>query len=68
MAAARNVAAGEEPPALDPKDFRLRPFSAELPRQFDAVIHIDTTDAVQPLEPTSHWDGGEAPETYPIGL
>jgi erythromycin esterase-like protein len=43
-------------------------FAAELPQQFDAVIHIDTTDAVQPLEPTSHWDTGEAPETYPIGL
>jgi erythromycin esterase-like protein len=43
-------------------------FMAELPQQFDAVIHIDTTDAVQPLEPSSHWDSGEAPETYPIGL
>jgi erythromycin esterase-like protein len=43
-------------------------FSAQLPLQFDAVIHIDVTDAVEPLEPTSHWDTGEAPETYPIGL
>jgi erythromycin esterase-like protein len=43
-------------------------FNAQLPQQFDAVIHIDTTDAVQPLETTSHWDTGEAPETYPIGL
>jgi erythromycin esterase-like protein len=43
-------------------------FSAQLPHQFDAVIHIDSTSAVQPLEPTSHWDTGEAPETYPIGL
>jgi erythromycin esterase-like protein len=43
-------------------------FMAELPQQFDAMIHIDTTDAVQPLEPTSHWDSGEAPETYPAGL
>ena len=43
-------------------------FSAQLPQQFDAVIHFDTTGAVQPLEPTSHWDTGEAPETYPIGL
>ncbi len=43
-------------------------FSAQLAQQFDAVIHIDTTDAVQPLEPTSHWDTGEAPETYPVGL
>lgn len=43
-------------------------FSAQLPQQFDAIIHFDVTDAVQPLEPTSHWDTGEAPETYPIGL
>jgi erythromycin esterase-like protein len=43
-------------------------FMAELAQQFDAVIHIDTTEAVQPLDPTSHWDTGEAPETYPIGL
>jgi erythromycin esterase-like protein len=43
-------------------------FSARLPHQFDAMIHIDTTDAVHPLEPTSHWDKGEAPETYPVGL
>ncbi len=43
-------------------------FNAQLPQQFDAVIHIDTTEAVQPLETSSHWDGGEAPETYPIGL
>ena len=43
-------------------------FTADLPQQFDAVIHFDTTDAVQPLEPTSHWDTGEAPETYPVGL
>jgi erythromycin esterase-like protein len=43
-------------------------FTAQLPHQFDAVIHIDSTNAVQPLEPTSHWDTGEAPETYPIGL
>lgn len=43
-------------------------FMADLPQQFDAMIHFDSTDAVQPLEPTSHWDTGEAPETYPVGL
>ena len=43
-------------------------FSSQLPQQFDAMLHFDTTSAVQPLEPTSHWDSGEAPETYPIGL
>lgn len=43
-------------------------FSAQLPRQFDALIHIDRTDAVQPLDPTSGWHTGEPPETYPEGL
>jgi erythromycin esterase-like protein len=43
-------------------------FSSQLPRQFDAIIHIDTTSAVEPLEPTSDWGNGEAPETYPLGL
>jgi erythromycin esterase-like protein len=43
-------------------------FHAQLPRQFDAVIHIDRTDAVQPLETTSRWKTGEAPETFPVGV
>ncbi|MCV7300801.1 erythromycin esterase family protein [Mycobacterium barrassiae] len=36
--------------------------------QFDAIIHIDRTRALEPLETTSLWDAGEAPETYPTGL
>jgi erythromycin esterase-like protein len=42
-------------------------FSASLPNQFDAVIHIDETHALEPLEP---WAVGEAdlPETYPTAL
>jgi erythromycin esterase-like protein len=43
-------------------------FTAQLPRQFDAIIHIDRTSAVQPLDPTSGWHSGEPPETYPEGL
>jgi erythromycin esterase-like protein len=43
-------------------------FHADLRSQFDAVIHIDTTTALQPLERTSLWDMGEPPETYPSGL
>jgi erythromycin esterase-like protein len=43
-------------------------FHAELPRQFDGIIHIDRTTAVQPLDPTSGWHTGEPPETYPEGL
>jgi erythromycin esterase-like protein/predicted phosphoribosyltransferase len=36
--------------------------------QFDAVIHIDNTRALEPLETTSMWVAGETPETYPTGL
>ena len=43
-------------------------FYARLPAQFDAVLHFDTTHAVEPLERSAGWDAGEAPETYPSGL
>jgi erythromycin esterase-like protein len=43
-------------------------FQSQLPEQFDAVIHIDHTRAVEPLERTSLWERGEAPQTYPTGL
>ncbi len=36
--------------------------------QFDAIIHIDETRALEPLEVTSQWVAGETPETYPTGL
>lgn len=36
--------------------------------QFDAMIHIDSTNALEPLETTSVWVAGENPETYPSGL
>jgi erythromycin esterase-like protein len=43
-------------------------FLADLANQFDAVIHIDETRAVEPLERTAGWDEGELPETYPTAL
>ncbi len=43
-------------------------FEASLPEQFDAIIHLDETRALEPLERTSQWDAGELPETYPQGL
>jgi erythromycin esterase-like protein len=44
-------------------------FHARLPEQFDAVLHFDTTRAVEPLEPTAGWHAGEeAPETYPFAV
>ncbi|EFG75872.1 phosphoribosyl transferase domain protein [Mycobacterium parascrofulaceum ATCC BAA-614] len=43
--------------------FHVRPAD-----QFDAMIHIDRTRALEPLEVTSLWIAGETPETYPSGL
>jgi len=43
-------------------------FDVRLPDQLDAVIHVDTTRALEPLERTQLWDRGEFPETYPSGL
>jgi erythromycin esterase-like protein len=43
-------------------------FHTRLPAQFDAMIHIDETRAVQPLVPEPAWHAGEPAETYPSGL
>jgi erythromycin esterase-like protein len=43
-------------------------FASRLPLQFDVVIHIDHTRAVEPLERTTVWEKGEVAETYPSGL
>jgi erythromycin esterase-like protein len=42
-------------------------FRARLPEQFDAVLHIDHTHALEPLEPWSV-DELDLPETYPSAL
>jgi erythromycin esterase-like protein len=43
-------------------------FHARLAEQFDAVIHIDWTQAVEPLERSAGWEAGEVPETFPSAL
>jgi erythromycin esterase-like protein len=43
-------------------------FHALLPEQFDAVLHIDRTRAVEPLEPGAGWRTDDADETFPSGL
>lgn len=43
-------------------------FAASVSRQFDAIIHIDETRAVEPLERTVKWEAGEAAETFPTGV
>ena len=43
-------------------------FHTRLAQQFDAVIHIDETSAVEPLDVGQVWSDGEAPETFPSGI
>lgn len=50
-------------------------FFARLPQQFDALIHLDHSRALHPLEPEPGWLAEhqaalatEPPETYPSGL
>ena len=43
-------------------------FFADLPRQFDAVIHIDCTHAVHPLAGGSRRHEPDAPATFPAGV
>lgn len=43
-------------------------FQCRLCDQFDAVIHLDRTRALIPLERISTWEAGEAPETYPFAV
>lgn len=40
-------------------------FYAELPGQFDGVIHFDTTRAVEPLDKAASWTHEDLPETFP---
>ncbi|HYO02975.1 MAG TPA: erythromycin esterase family protein [Mycobacterium sp.] len=43
--------------------FHVRPAD-----QYDAMIHLDVTTALTPLEPTSPRAEGQTPETFPSGL
>ena len=43
-------------------------FLTRLPQQFDALIHIDETHALEPLDHGPVWHGTEPPETYPSGV
>lgn len=46
-------------------------FHARIAHQFDALLHLDETRAVEPLERTAEWTMAEAKEpaeTYPFGL
>jgi erythromycin esterase-like protein len=42
-------------------------FQARLSDQFDTMIHIDETRALEPLDRNAAWEQGEVPETFPTG-
>jgi erythromycin esterase-like protein len=43
-------------------------FHAKLAEQFDAVLHFDQTEAVEPLDRDAGWEEpDELPETFPFG-
>jgi erythromycin esterase-like protein len=42
--------------------------STRLAEQFDAVIHVDETHAVEPLEPGMGSTADEVPQTFPFGV
>jgi erythromycin esterase-like protein len=43
-------------------------FMTRLAQQFDALIHIDETSALEPLDHGPVWHSIEPPETYPSGV
>jgi len=43
-------------------------FNTRLSEQFDAILHLDETHALEPLDITAEWERGEVPETYPFNV
>lgn len=43
-------------------------FKAALKDQFDLVVHLDQTRALDPIDPLHQPQSGEAPETFPSGM
>ena len=43
-------------------------YKAQISKQFDALIYISETTAVEPLKVTPKWQSGEADDTYPFGM
>lgn len=43
-------------------------FHTRLDQQFDAIVHIDETTSLEPLEAGVAWSNRDAPETYPSGI
>lgn len=42
--------------------------TARAADQFDLLIHLDRTSAIEPLETGEHWNRADTPDTYPTGV
>ena len=43
-------------------------FSVRVADQFDAIVHLDRTRAVEPLDRVERWTPLEPPESFPSGM
>ncbi len=43
-------------------------FEADVSAQFDALVHVDATTALHPLDKGAHWRAEDQPETWPSGI
>lgn len=43
-------------------------FEADVSAQFDALLHVDDTTALHPLDTGAHWKTEDQPETWPSGI
>jgi erythromycin esterase-like protein len=43
-------------------------FQSEVGKQFDGLVHFDTTRAVRPMDAPADMLHEETPETYPSGI
>jgi erythromycin esterase-like protein len=53
---------------LPKSERRSHYFYTDLANQFDALIHVDTSNALKPLEKLTSLPEHEAPETFPSGF
>jgi erythromycin esterase-like protein len=49
-------------------ELRSHYFTADLAKQFDVIVHLDRTRALEPLDAVEPASTGELPETYPSGV
>ena len=68
VAAELRIGLAADVTSLDPHYLNVAPNNNAAWHLFDALVHVDRTRAVEPLERASPWQDVEPPETYPSAL